>query len=37
MDFKAIKDILRNDLDRVISVIEASIASDIDLLDKTNK
>lgn len=37
MDYSAIKDILKKDLDRVASVIEASLSSDIDLLDKTNK
>ena len=37
MDYNAIKDTLKNDLGRVDSIIEASLASDIDLLDKTNK
>ena len=37
MDYKAIKETLKNDLSRVDSVIGASLASDIDLLDKTNK
>ena len=37
MDYNAVKDTLKKDLDRVISLIEASLASDIDLLDMTNK
>ena len=37
MDYNAVKDTLKKDLDRVISLIEASLASDIDLLDRTNK
>ena len=37
MDYNAVKDTLKKDLDRVVSLIEASLASDIDLLDRTNK
>ncbi len=37
MDFKDIKEYLKTDLDKVDAIMAASLASDISLLDKTNR
>ena len=37
MDFSSIKEYLKPDLDRVQDLMNTSLASDIELLDKTNQ